>query len=183
MRVQIHANIQIRNKNGKIVKDFTRECNSYVRQFVEIIRGSMNNTTDNIIDTTNTARALITTTSIFKTTASSGETTFGIRVGTNSTAVSISDYELGAIIAHGTSSGQLQYGACSVGTPSVVGSTCSFTVARTFTNNSGASITVKEVGLAVANSTRYYLIERTLLNFDIANTESATVTYTISVSV
>jgi dUTPase len=60
-------------------------------------------------------------------------------------------------------------------------------MARTFTNNSGADITVNEVGLIVKDyygtTVGYFMIEHSALTFTVANGTSGTVTYTISATV
>jgi hypothetical protein len=78
----------------------------------------------------------------------SNSNTFGAQAGTGNTAVSFDDYKLATLIAHGTSSGQLSYGLCE--NPLKIWASPIMTIrhARTITNNSGGSITVKEIGLA-----------------------------------
>jgi hypothetical protein len=93
----------------------------------------------------------------------------------------VAKYALAAKIANGTGAGQLQYGAVSITAPATIGQKRQITVARVFTNNSGASITVNEVGLVVSGI-YYFLIERTLSTNAIANLASATWTYTISIT-
>jgi len=90
--------------------------------------------------------------------APAGEITAGIVVGSSDTPVSLSQYSLGALIPHGTGSGQLQYGATNVETISK-DTTWLFRIVRTFTNSSGVSVTVREIGLYVRlgmSSSPYY---------------------------
>jgi hypothetical protein len=90
--------------------------------------------------------------------APSGDTTAGIVVGSSDTPVSLSQYSLGALIPHGTSSGQLSYGPTSVESLSK-DTTWLFRIVRTFSNSSGASVTVREIGLYVRlsmSSSPYY---------------------------
>lgn len=112
--------------------------------------------------------------------------TFGIQVGTGVTAVAIGDTALVTLIADGVAATQLQYGATSAIAPSTAGSTRSFTVSRTLTNNSGGTVTIQEVGLVLsytADALRRFLVERSLSTQAILNTASATATYTIGVTV
>jgi hypothetical protein len=90
--------------------------------------------------------------------APTGETTAGIVVGSADTPVSIGQYALVIPIGHGTGSGQLQYGATTV-EPMAKNSTWLFRVLRTFSNASGATVTVREIGLYVrlgTSSSPYY---------------------------
>jgi hypothetical protein len=80
--------------------------------------------------------------------AIAGDATAGIVVGSSDTPVSIGQFTLQSQIAHGTGSGQLQYGATTVDSM-VQESSWYFRVVRTFTNGSGATVTVREIGLYV----------------------------------
>jgi len=100
-----------------------------------------------IVDTTGYTRLITGDTANFNVKAASGDTSFGIVVGTSTTPVSITDYRLGALISHGTGAGQLLYGSVAVTSIEVIGSMARFYVTRLLTNNSGADITVNEVGL------------------------------------
>jgi hypothetical protein len=192
MKFEMYVSVVVRDKNGRIVKRLRRKCKSYVRQLIDHLNSFMTQGSVSSIDTGGATRTIVATSaytarymSLYG--SSAGVTTHGVRVGTGTNAVAISDYALQTPIAEGTGAGQLTHGATSVGSPTTVGSSRQFTIARTFTNNSGASITVNEVGLYVetydGTAYRYYMIERTLLTFAIANGASATVTYTIKVTV
>jgi len=70
----------------------------------------------------------------------------GIVIGRGTTPVSVEDYCLADKITHGTGVGQMNYGSCDV---SAIGYTPNWSrviVSRTFTNLSGASIDVNEIG-------------------------------------
>jgi hypothetical protein len=89
--------------------------------------------------------------------AEAGAANAGIVVGSSDFPVSIGQYTLGTAISHGTGSGQLQYGATTVESL-VKNSTWYFRIIRTFTNGSGATVTVREIGLFIklGNSTSPY---------------------------
>jgi hypothetical protein len=122
---------------------------------------------------------------IFATNDSAGDASYGIQVGTGTAANSTSTYALASQIANGTGSGQLSYGShgynWSTGTTST-------TVARSFINNSGASITVSEVGLVwksnYDNPAEFLMIRDVLSSsFTVANGSSFVAQYTISITV
>jgi len=122
--------------------------------------------------------------------AGSGNESFGIVIGTSNAANSTSTYALGSQIANGTSAGQMQYGAVSVAALTTSGNTISFTANRTFTNNSGASITVAEVGIYLAiydgyQAVHYMTMARDVLAsaVTVANTTPITVYYTIQLTI
>ena len=189
MKFQMYVDVVVRDRNGKVIQRIRkRKCSSYVIALIDHLNSFMGAANNTIKDTGGTNRSYEPATyaaNISMNVAGGATvTTFGIRAGTGTTAVTISDYAVETPIAEGTGAGQLSHGATSVGAPSTVGSSRQFTIARTFTNNSGASITVNEVGLYSRYSTVYYfMLERSLLTFSIANGASATVTYTIKVTV
>jgi len=69
---------------------------------------------------------------------------YGILVGSGTTAFSVNDYDLASPISNGTGSGQLSYGEMSV----VASGDDYKQWQRSFDNNSGADITVNEIGMA-----------------------------------
>jgi predicted RNA methylase len=78
--------------------------------------------------------------------ASVGDDSYGIIAGTGTTAVTIDDYKIETKIAQGTGTGQLSYGAVTLsitndGTDQIV------EIQRQVINNSGGTITIKELAL------------------------------------
>ena len=118
--------------------------------------------------------------------APSGNNNYGIVVGTGTNAVTISNYALQTKIATGTGAGELSYGACTVDSDVTIdGSTAYFQIYRTFTNSSGAGITIQEIGIIklITGTSYYFLLERSLSENTIADAASATLTYKISITV
>jgi hypothetical protein len=125
-------------------------------------------------------------------TDSSNDNNYGIQIGTGTTAPSITDTRLSQLITNGTGVGQMQYGGVNVTGPvtNTTNNTGYITITRTFTNNSGASITVSEVGLVAYSGTlglasnQYYLIIYDLLPTPITvpNGSSLSISYEIQVA-
>ena len=138
----------------------------------------------NLTNTSNASGSLLVHTFL---NAGVNDSNYGIVIGTSSTANSASTFALGGQIVNGTGSGQMQYGANSYTSIAVSGNTVSFQMNRTFTNNSGASITVAEVGIYMfaAYTNQYFAIERTVLAsaVTVANTTPITVYYTIQLTI
>ena len=137
------------------------------------------------------------------------DSTYGIVVGTGTATPTPNDYALGNQIQNGTGNGQLVYGAHTInpapvsngsiswyttttppssGLLPVSGNTTSWQISRTFQNQSGASITVSEVGLITETFTGtegvFALLAHDLLSspITIPNNAVLTIVYTISVS-
>lgn len=73
--------------------------------------------------------------------------TRGIVVGTGTGAVTETDQALGTIITDGTAAGNLVHNAMLFDAPSSSGSTATFVFRSTFSNRSGGTVTVTEVGV------------------------------------
>jgi hypothetical protein len=118
--------------------------------------------------------------------AASAADTYGIVVGSGTTAVAVSDYNVATKISHGTGTGQLQYGAVTLIAPTISGNDCYTEVVRGFTNGSGATVTVAEIGLVFRfeGQTWYWLMCRDVLGeaVDVLDTKTLTVTYRVKVT-
>ena len=119
----------------------------------------------------------------------------GIQVGTGTNAVTPTDTTLQTRIAHGRGTGQLEYGGCELVGIAFSDPNGEFTLRRYFTNHSGGSITVNEVGI-YAIGTKYatsyttlgawsFLIARDIVSpgVAVANTELLRVTYVPQITV
>jgi hypothetical protein len=124
--------------------------------------------------------------------APAGTDSYGIVVGYGSTPQTYSDYALANQIYNGTGAGQLSYGAHTFA--SSYSSTSSYiAISRTFTNQSGSAIVVREVGM-IARNVIYssgapttdvkFLIARDVLANPVTvnNLGTLTVTYTLTLS-
>lgn len=105
----------------------------------------------------------------------------GIMVGTSSQAVNADDNKLIAIILDGNGAGQFQYGSVNIGNPDdpVIGGVITMKVNRSFTNASGGSVTVREVGLYQSSDidSEQVLTERSLKTQAVLDTEILNVEY------
>jgi len=153
--------IEVRDSKGKLLKRKRFRSHSYLTQFIAMIRGQQfhvygnsNSGNTSLNDITGTSRGYPYSSSGLYYTGMSlncgaGSSEYGIVVGTGTTPNSTSTYALASIITHGVGAGQLSYGNQTFEPLTISGNDVYFRVIRTFTNSSGASITVNEVGLYV----------------------------------
>jgi len=202
--VQIRATItfKITDANGTVIKEWTEPAHSLNSNFATIIWALWDATSATLSDTGGTAISINGASGgAWAVTAPSGNTSYGILVGSGASAGSTpspSTIKLVAEIPQGTSSGQIEYGGVSVGSTSTSGQTTSFTVSRSFTNVSGATLSVTEIGIAVymtgfamtntstnsAVTSDYFLIAYDIPSsaISVQNGQTLTITYTFSVS-
>jgi hypothetical protein len=157
---------EVRDKNGKLIEKGKFPAKSWVGNIVGLLSCMISTwstasstyygtppSRSDLLDTGGNARGVGLTAATPNTPtlggcAPVGDTTAGIVVGSSDTPVSIGQYSLQSLINHGTGSGQLSYGATTV-EPLVKDTIWYFRVVRTFSNSSGATITVREIGLYV----------------------------------
>jgi len=203
---QIIWEIEVRDKNGKLLSQKEAPARSWLKQFIVMLKGdfatrhayAVGQGNVNVVDETGTARSYPRHDNYaaseycnFSTLGDAGDVSQGIIVGTSNTPNDLTTYALGGKIAHGTSSGQLLYGAEAiedVTNPS--GNDLQFRLTRTFTNNSGSTITVKEVGLLIkkfdaSQASRSFLAARDVLPsaVDVPDGATLTIRYVVKITI
>jgi len=191
MNVKVYLKIKIINEKGKCIYYRHYRSRSFVIGFLNAIFSDLSGQG---VTNTNTNGSQYTTTQYegFTVADGSNDNSYGIQIGTGTTTPSIVDSRLSALITNGTGAGQMQYGGVNVtgAVTNTSNNTGYITVTRTFTNNSGASITVSEVGLVAwagnwnGVSGQYYLIIHDLLPTPITvpNGSSLSISYEIQVA-
>ena len=187
-------------------------AHSFVKAFLQLLYCITSNLSQNIIDSTNTSRAV--TNANFADSdvthpglSSRDSLAFqsfawdpldlnadqkGIMVGTGSTAVAVADDNLVTPIANGSSAGQFVYYGCWGLNYTTGASSASFDIERIFRNDSGGSIVVAEIGIYAGTSMgsgsgsagKSFCILRDVLGATVTvlNGEYLKVKYTITVS-
>ena len=185
--------LEVRDKNGKLIEKRRLRGHSLLMNFFNMFYGLLgepNVTSASITTTSDTSETLETTYPPgnrcspwynIGLTAGQGNDNFGLVVGSGTATPTLNDYKLETPIANGTESGQLEYGATTVNSPSCGSSSCNITVVRTFTNGTSNAITVNEIGLiAQYNSCNdhiyYYLIARDVLSSSVSVPANSTLT-------
>jgi len=188
---------EVRDKDGKLIQKGKFPAKSWVGNIIRLLNALWNvwsgassatryyiYTPSVLLDTTNTTRALGLVTDAsgnYGGAAPAGDTSAGILVGTSDTPVSLAQYNLMGLIAHGMGAGQLSYGATNVESL-VTDTTYYFRIIRTFSNNSGASITVREIGLFLKPIAQSFMFARDVpaSAITIPNGSTLTLRYIIS---
>jgi len=166
--VDVKLTIEVKNKNGKVIKQHKQHSHSFVESFLNYL--------------------YILWTQTSPVPAANMNYVDGLQIGTGTTTPTPNDTALTSPIANGKGSGQMVYPSAPTFTaPVVSGDTTSMTIKSMFVNNSGASITVTEVGLFTqwtSNDYGYGMITHDLLSSPVTvpNNASITIIYTISVT-
>ncbi|MBA7701990.1 hypothetical protein ES703_110741 [subsurface metagenome] len=138
--------VEVTDKEGRVLEHISAPSHSYAQQWNQLINVPASETIQTVKDTGGIGRSVQNSDANFAANAPIGNDFYGIRVGKGTTAVAITDYALGIRCDEGTGTDQFNHQLVEFTEPAVVSSSCSFEIVRTMINNSGATITVSEIG-------------------------------------
>jgi len=185
--------VEVRDKNGKLLKYHKQKMHSWVGNFIKVIRAcfGMGDLADNIenvtlvdgstrgfpgMDSDTDARWQRT----LKVTAGTGNDNFGLLFGLSDTPVTRDDYNLKEKITEGTGNNQMNYGTVTLETMQEIENGYLFRIIRSATNNSPSDITVKEIGLFVEHypysGPYYFMLARDVLASPVTVPVGSTIT-------
>ena len=181
---EVYIEVEVRDRSGKLVKKYRQPAKSWVRNFMTILYVALSYTSMNGTKQDGSSAYISINWNLSDTlrvNAPAGDDNYGILVGSGTKAFDINDYSLDNKIPHGTGSGQLLYGEVTIESIVDDGEKLYLRIIRVFSNNSGGSITVAEVGLASYSSNTYLLIARDVLPtaISVPNGSTLTVRYII----
>jgi len=176
----LYYSYQVRGVDGRIKVPFRRRtAHSFLKAYVTFLYVKFGRATaQSTNDTANVSRSIAHDEKMTTTAAAAGSTV-GLVVGTGTTAVAFTDVALVTQIAHGSSASQLQYGASVVNNPSSDGTSTSMIMTRDFSNASGGSITVREIGIysQISSGNRIFCTVRDLATIVLADGDVLTLNY------
>jgi len=199
MKIGTRIELEVRSKDGKIIHKHEQESKSWLANFLRALRAIMYVDHDDNVETLkNTSgnekgypNLRYTTSAIMSVKAPEGNDSYGILVGTGTKVVEPEDFNLDNKITNGSGTGQLLYGETSVENVGISGNIITLRITRTFSNNSGSSIVIREIGLVMTTEYEsgydYFLIARDVLSegseVSVPDGLTLTVRYVISVTV
>jgi hypothetical protein len=170
---------------------------STLYQNASVTQRSVNAYTDNSIKNVNGESANLYHALLNSQSASAGDDTLGIVVGSGSTAVTLNDYNLVSKIPHGTTAGRLSYGAMPSTNITPINTTLSnswyYSITRSFSNQSTSNVGIYEVGFIAYIFNGFagnFVSEKFLITRDVLQTpiilapnESTIIKYTFSLTI
>lgn len=168
-------------KNGRVRKRGRwRKANSLIKAFAQGLKIQMSQASEIVKNTGGNDRTVGTNAANLRVNATASVTSWGLVVGTGTTAVSMSDWKLETQVTTG-----VDHSAVVVEMEYPAGNVARVKISRTFTNNTGASLGITEVGLYanLGGTTYFFCIDRTLYSVTVPVGEAVVITYRISFSV
>jgi len=155
MKRELWYKVTVRDRDGKIISREERKSHSFLRLWNQLVCCQMTpwdsfgfeGTTN--INGAYWCQGIGTHGYNFRMNGGANIDNYGIVIGTDGTAVTISDYAMGSQIHQGTGPGQMDHLATLIAASVVSDPDCDFLLSRSFANNSGGSITVRESGIYV----------------------------------
>jgi len=185
MKHELWYSVVVRDRSGKVISRKRGKSKSYLNAWNKLVYVQMSQVNATIKDTGGTDRSVNVHGDTFAMYAAAAVTTYGIRVGTGNTAVTINDYALETLIAEGAGAGQMNHLATSVDVSVVSAPHCYFLVSRTIVNNSGGLITCRESGIYARAASFYACVVRDVFGAaqDVPDGGSIIINYTLRVTV
>jgi len=179
LELKYDIELELRDKDGKLISKRIEKGHTWVKWMIYVLYIQLAQTSLTVTKTSGSSTSQGASGYNLSVASNYGDGTYGVVVGTSDLAYDIEQYSLNSQIAHGNASGQLLYGNTSVDDVAPMTNGFRFFASRVFTNSSGASITVKEVGLYVRN---LIMLCRDVLSVpvEVQNLQSLTVRYVIS---
>jgi len=172
---------EVRNHAGALLKILPEApANSFVQQFIDLLYRHFSSASFVAKRITGADSDYQESAYTFNCAATVGEDEWGIVIGDDDTPVSMADFVL-----LGPLTTDIVFSSVTVSEPVTDGTKRCFDVVRTFTNNTGATLSIKEVGLYCygASASNFHCIDRTLYAVDVNSGASLSLRYRISISV
>jgi len=187
-KLKCEIELELKDKDGKLLEKRRFPSHTYVLNFFILLDIHFSYRDTSLTDLNGslkgTSVGIVNSNSNFCITGGYGSYTQGIVLGTSDSPYSPTQYKLQSIISHGSGSGQMLYGVESIDTPQLVTDGYRIVISRVFTNVSGESITVKEIGIYMyAYTAGSVMMARDVITpVTVANGQSLTVRYIISLT-
>jgi len=192
IRMTLEYEVEVRDRNGKLLTKLKRKGDPFLRNWIRMLRtcflavSNLAIVSVSLLDVSGASRSFygshnsISSAGWLCCGAPAGTDTYGIQVGNSNTAFDRAHYSLQGKIVHGSGAGQLLYGVVTVEDYVDEDSTTRFRAIRAFTNSSGGSITVREIGMALRHAlsigTSDFMICRDVLASEVVVPDGSTLT-------
>jgi len=175
-RAEIRA--ELKDPQGNVIRRMPwRPARSLLKQFIQLLAAQMSQVNQTIKDTSGTDRTGAQASQNLQANAPAGTTTFGMLIGTGTNPVTMADYKLQTQVTAGIGHAAVQF---AVENPDE--KTWRVAISRIFTNNTAATLAIKEVALYAYFTSSMYTVclDRSLYSVNVPVGVAVTLTYRIT---
>lgn len=152
--IQLLLRAVVKDPDGKVISDTgLKKSKSFVENFLKYVYCVFDLVTRTALDTSGSVETLYnvgdTAGRCAQILAPIANSSYGLVIGTGDTAPTNTDNKLEIQLTHGVGAGQISHGEVTLNATAVVGANVDLETIRSFTNNTGSTITVKEAGAYV----------------------------------
>lgn len=176
----IEIRAELKNPAGKTIKRFPwKRANSLVKGFLHLLLVQLSQASQTIKMVDGTLILTGVATVNLSLAALAADTTYGTVIGTGTDPVTIADYKLQTQVT-----ANINHAAPTFAFENPSATSWRVSTARVFTNNTGATVGVRETGLYMRSQSASRLVcaDRTLYTVDVPNTVSLTLTYRLTIT-
>jgi hypothetical protein len=167
----------ITDKKGNVIKTLPRkQARSLIKAFIYLLKIQMSQVQETIKDTTGIDRP--TQSNSLNLAANSNTSSFGIVIGSGTTPPTITDNKLQTQLTTNVTHSLMAF---ALDTPNP--NTITLDLIRTFSNLTGSTLNIREVGLYLQGVSYYFCADRTLYSVDVPAGNNITITYRFIVTV
>jgi len=168
----------LKDKQGRVIKIYPKKiAHSLIKQFIQFLFIQIAQTTLAVKRITGADANPVAHSTNLQCVGVVDDTNDGVLVGTGTTAVTMTDYKLETQVTTGVT-----HAAQTLTLTYPTATTAKISISRTLTNNTGATLQIKEVALYSKSYNLNFCFDRTLYAVDVPNGYSITLTYTITIS-
>jgi len=179
-QIKIQVRAVVHTKEGRVFKAYPwKNANSLIKQFIQLLLVGMANANQTINNVTGAPSVVDPGYTLLNATAALNITTKGILIGSGTTPVTMTDYSLQTKLTT-----NVAHAAVVIALENPNASTWRIALSRIFTNNTGGTLSVKEVALYVSSGSGAVICcaERTLYAVDVPDGYPITFQYRITIT-
>lgn len=179
-KIKIQIRAELRDPQGKLIKRLPwKNANSLLKQFIQGLGIQAQQSAITVKATDNTDNSLTAASDAFAMNGLATVTDKGIVIGTGTDAVTMTDYKLKTQVTT-----NITHAVTTFAVENPDANTYRLAITRVFTNNTGASLGIREVAIygELGASAKRFCFDHTLYSVDVPNGVGVTLTYRITVT-
>jgi len=177
-KIKAEIRAELRDRHGKLIRRLPwKPANSLLKQFIQCLAIQASQVNQTIKLVSGADQSVGASPDAFRVDGAAADTIKGIVIGTGTNPVTMTDYKLQTQVTT-----NITHGTTTFAVENPDANTWRLTIARIFTNNTGGTLNIREVGLynKVVVVAAAICLDRSLYSVNVANSVAITLTYRIT---